>query len=183
MYEYDSRDADISVGNVSYGHKRASPAGSQGEAGAPPPSGLPLPPRREYYHGLRQTSWLRSKKDGNKKHHNSPVLALPRRGHVTRVAVRMYRGDVFFQVSFFSLGKSVGVGTCAKRALRGVFFLEIIRHLHQRAAVAQPDHEPPLSARYVCFQTLITLFLGWYSNIRVGWGSYSVPAALQVRER
>ncbi|CAN0187367.1 unnamed protein product, partial [Laminaria digitata] len=25
-----------------------------------------------------------------------------------------------------------------------------------------------------------TLFLGWYSNIRVGWGSYRVPAALQV---
>lgn len=86
-------------------------------------------------------------------------------------------------MSFFSLGKSVGVGTCAKRTLRGVFFLEIIRQLHQRADVAQPDHESPLFARYLCFQTITTLFLGWYSNIRVGWGSYSVPAALQVRER
>lgn len=30
-------------------------------------------------------------------------------------------------------------------------------------------------------QTITTLFLGWYANVRVGWGRYKCPEALQVR--
>lgn len=33
-----------------------------------------------------------SKHDGKNKHRKRPVFVLPRRGHVTRVALRMYRG-------------------------------------------------------------------------------------------
>lgn len=38
----------------------------------------------------------------------------------------------------------------------------------------------PFGAPLVGFMTITALFLGWYSNIRVGWGNYRVPAALQV---
>ncbi|CAM9279105.1 unnamed protein product [Ectocarpus sp. 8 AP-2014] len=38
----------------------------------------------------------------------------------------------------------------------------------------------PFGAPLVGFLTITTLFLGWYANVRIGWGNYRCPEALQV---
>ncbi|CAM9711568.1 unnamed protein product [Ectocarpus sp. 12 AP-2014] len=38
----------------------------------------------------------------------------------------------------------------------------------------------PFGAPLVGFLTITTLFLGWYANVRIGWGDYRCPEALQV---
>lgn len=32
----------------------------------------------------------------------------------------------------------------------------------------------------VVMQTITFLFLGWYANIRLGWGKFKIPEPLQV---
>ena len=63
-------------------------------------------------------------------------------------------------------------------------FALLIFCLHHPSA--PPNTLAPNNSQYfihnttMVLQTITFMFLGWYANVRIGWGNFKIPEVLQV---